>query len=749
MKFKIKCICGLCIRGNISVVSDVIEFVYCGEHSKFTIYPQHSELVLLKLDTYSTLQISFEVFFSVLSSNIVTNVVSEDMTTGHFQSNASAKTETILLLLNSTIYTVHVQVNKYQILFTQSKQSTMETCIKIFDGPGLHSDIISQKLSSSEGQYFSCKSFQAIIQLFLSTFCDSEIQYGPAAKHIMKEHVVQSTYFNFPSENCPMTNHLFCVIKIMKASNLLHQHFKLNVLHLSFSKHSLSGCRFAGLSVYKSSTEGFQTWNSLCKIPFLYGTNYRSMYSNTSSLLLVIYSYTEYANISGILEVTTTRCCSISVDICAFTHFCLVEEFYNEDHCHLFLNYINSLSEVKFEIDKTVKNPMLFSVQPILTYNVPEGKCIILQAGAVLCDCFESLLLNAWTIDCDHAYLKARETHTLKQFNYTVVGCVDKFSSRMSIDRFFFKTKSSSLNHLGPKVSVPCFHTNFENITHYFHLDIKLTKSAHSWLDLTVTSLNYSQIDIKLLNGMSSVVFKYFVKRESTLHIEVKSGAECNDSVLGSSLTPASSEVSGSREVAEVDEWFRLKIKWKTTFSLFCINTTFFVSVPGKYRNIKLITNNTIQNKFTLKIHTLETDIPVAWQCSEKCSKLNLVKICSTSGIHWYNKREIPFTEGTYLFHLRYVQEQRVHYNKTLFQSWHSMAKFCLSVPGHLPEFVSQQILLEFLTLLKLNPAFENPIFGSLYIGLKVSMSLNEKSTAILSKPPIEFFSVLFITINW
>lgn len=728
LQFKIKCVHGLCTRGNISVVSDSMEFLYCGEHSKFAIYPQYSPLISLILDSYSTLKIVFQAYFSILPSRVVSNIISLNMSIGNIHKYIFANVESILLLKHSTLYTVHVQVNKYQILNIESMIYTTECHVQIFDGPGTDSDQISQQLSKNRKQRFSCKSFQAVIQYFTSRLFYNETSYFATATNIFKVNIEQSKYLFFPSDNCLLRNHMFCVFQITVDKHYPHKHLNISFLHLSHGKNSISGCKFAGLATYKPVNDSFAALHTLCKVPYLHGTHQRNLYSNTRSLLLVIYSYPEYANISGVLQMTTTACTSINVDICAFAHFCLFySKFYHADQCQYFFNHINSLSGVKFQIDRSESYTIHSTAKTVLTYSL-EGKCIILQARAIVYDRIKHHILDTWTVHCEHVYLKARETSEPKYFNYRMTGCVDTVSSRISKDRLLFKSGSSNPKQLRPSQAVPCFDKVFRGIMNYFHIALRLTKSAHSWLDLVVTSSTYSEINMKVPNGMSSVDVKLGIKMESTLQIQVTSRTKCKQSVPECCSNFAGLEVSGSRK-GDIELMTKLQTEWKTHFCLYCTDTTLFISVPGKYRNLLFKVNNTVKNVFALKLKTIDSRIPTSWECSYHCSKRNLVSRMTPIGIYHYDERISRFSEGAYLFLLRNVRHASLHqaqhgvftHEGKLFQSWNTASNVCLSLLGHLPEFKSQKILVEFLTLLKLNPAFENPVFASLYIGLKVS----------------------------
>ncbi len=340
LQIKIKCIHGLCTRGNISIISNTMEFPYCGEHSNFAIYPQYSQLISLKLDTYSTLQIIFDAIFSVLSSNGVSNVVGSNMTISHIYTDAFANFDNILFLFNVALYTIHVQVHKYQILNIQSNKYSAKGQVQIFDGPGLDSAQILQKLSNSKIQTFSCKTFQAVIQFFTSASFHNEIKFYASAASILEVNVTKGKSFKIQSGYSSRRNYTFAVVRITVNGSLFTRYLNISILHLSYGKHSTSGCKFAGVTLYKPGSDFYILWYALCKMLFVDTTKHRSLCSNTKSLLLGIYSYAEYGHISGT---------SIDVDICVFSHFCLFNgENYHTDQCHSFLSHINSLSYVTF-----------------------------------------------------------------------------------------------------------------------------------------------------------------------------------------------------------------------------------------------------------------------------------------------------------------------------------------------------------------------------------------------------------------
>ncbi len=380
---------------------------------------------------------------------------------------------------------------------------------------------------------------------------------------------------------------------------------------------------------------------------------------------------------------------------------------------------------------------------PLLSYDILQGECIILRAGALLYKSFEHVILNTWTVYCDHAYWKAKEIYKQKFNSYRVVGCVDRVSSRVSQDRFLLKKDDFDTKQFSPSNLSSCFDERFDSLTGYFHIAIRLTKSAHSWLDMIVTSSNDNITSSKdtdrtqpkgagwyeIPNGSSFAHVKTNIKAERALTIEVMSKAPCNQSISGSGATPSCLTVVSSK-TGHIG-FTSLQVEWKARFSLFCINTTFFVSMPGKYNDFRINTRHTSGKLIQIKVQAIHLNRPTSWQCSEDCSKKNMVPVTTPSGLFDFNKRISHFSGGTYIFFLRDVSLAtlndvdlgRVMHKEQLFQSWKSTADVCSSIHGNLPEFVSQQVLVEFLDLLKMNPAFEYPVFGALYIGLKVTIT--------------------------
>ncbi len=96
------------------MVSRMMTFSYCGEKSKFSIFPEHSNLTSLCLSTYRALQIVFQVLFTVMSDRVISSKAPTNFASCvNEETNLQIQSMSYIFALHKAIYTVHIHVKKF------------------------------------------------------------------------------------------------------------------------------------------------------------------------------------------------------------------------------------------------------------------------------------------------------------------------------------------------------------------------------------------------------------------------------------------------------------------------------------------------------------------------------------------------------------------------------------------------------------------------------------------------------------
>ena len=109
-------------------------------------------------------------------------------------------------------------------------------------------------------------------------------------------------------------------IRMIKMETEAQLSFKISIYQVKYTGIKYSSCGYAGITLYDINRNGtFQKISTVC-----YSNEqeykYRNMYSQNSLMLLVLYSYKSYSNISLNLSVSTSECKATTINICELKH---------------------------------------------------------------------------------------------------------------------------------------------------------------------------------------------------------------------------------------------------------------------------------------------------------------------------------------------------------------------------------------------------------------------------------------------
>ncbi len=313
-------------------------------YSKFTLFSDGFFIEIKNVPRSRSILISSSTYQVIDSDAVVSLKYTEPRLTVQTTSN---DTRIILPRLKILLTLVHVKVPQ----FCRVKMTLVNTGHinhSVFDGPGILSQVLSPAFVTETQFYFLGSSFQLSVFLCLSHKSDHNTRKGQKGQNLQYKaiypklisHVFVNSTLSINDENknmCWREKH--CVVKLFASPG--------KIFNFTFHNFSLHGtrednlCNYAGISLYKDKYRKAEAlMNTLC-VKQYFGSSFsysklcsadlkpeldhfdnfrvfeyqypdsldkRTVYSESSSAVLVKYFFPEYSTMSVRVTVTTSRC---------------------------------------------------------------------------------------------------------------------------------------------------------------------------------------------------------------------------------------------------------------------------------------------------------------------------------------------------------------------------------------------------------------------------------------------------------
>ena len=304
-----------CVFGNMIInsaaINDRFQIKYCGVHSAMSIFPPHSN-VTLNIITINATKMSTIFSHSIMDSNNLITIPSLK----HDLTNINKWT---LYFLKSHIYLQKfiIRVKTYQYLLIGVIMCN-NCSVNIHDGPDFLSPslkpfvIHGNKTEYHHNYYqlYSTSSFQCV--LFSSDVRINNDTFKYSSSNVDEDNTLHInplknlSHFKFPNNQfCSHRN--ICII-LLETDPLLR--FNVTIRSMSNSNQGDTLCSYAGLSMHDIINQNYIDISTTCK------PSKRNIYSNTSRMLLVFYSFLRYGLFDVELEFSITMCKVAKVNIC-------------------------------------------------------------------------------------------------------------------------------------------------------------------------------------------------------------------------------------------------------------------------------------------------------------------------------------------------------------------------------------------------------------------------------------------------
>ena len=128
-------------------------------------------------------------------------------------------------------------------------------------------------------------------------------------------------------------------------------------------------CKYRGIVAGEYLDNRYKERTTICQRHDGQIEQSRSLYSSNSSLVLVLYWYNRYHNITVSLSLSLTRCKPINIDLCRYDILCLKHDG-NMDSCKKYINSTMKWSNIKL---------FQYEAEPFLSFNSQDNECSIVQ----------------------------------------------------------------------------------------------------------------------------------------------------------------------------------------------------------------------------------------------------------------------------------------------------------------------------------------------------------------------------------
>ena len=251
----------------------------------------------------------------------------------------------------------------------------------------------------------------------------------------------------------------------------------------------------------------------------------RSLYSSNSSLVLVLYWYNRYHNITVSLSLSLTRCKPINIDLCRYDILCLKHDE-NMDSCKKYINSTMKWSNIKL---------FQYEAEPFLSFNLQDNECSIVQFSSQYIKLPKSVKDHYVFSECHTNFLIEGQSYFTqeKQIQFIIKGNFGKHS-RMQNDSIQLLGQPDNLQIYSPKLNYRYEKRYEKNIfssyyifaqvntpTYFNEFKIKmfLTLQSKSWIDIIVKQNKLNETGVSKV-GLEKYTSETFHPKEKHLMLK-------------------------------------------------------------------------------------------------------------------------------------------------------------------------------------------------------------------------------------
>ena len=334
-------------------------FTFCGHHSLFNLYPYFKK-VFMRFKTWMNLLYVLNFSYSVIDPYIVHNI--PKLNFSGILSNLIYKTGH-----GTLIASFFIQVKKITYIVCHFTQTLVSNYV-VYDGPGFSANSIA--VSNTEiSQIVSSSTFQCIIQLITYSSTLQHVDTFMYTSKVLDKDIdvnltsQTSMLLQLPNIAC---FDCLCVVHINTETD--HQ------INVTLHKINSVGvynptCKYGGIVAGEYVDNKYKESTTVCQNHEGQIEESRSLYSLNSSLVLVLYWYNKYYNITVSLSLSLMRCKPVNIDVCRYNILCL--DYYSTmKRCTKYNNTVTKGSNIKL---------FPYSNEPFISLKLQDNECFVVQ----------------------------------------------------------------------------------------------------------------------------------------------------------------------------------------------------------------------------------------------------------------------------------------------------------------------------------------------------------------------------------
>ena len=739
-------------------------FIYCGQYSTFTIYPNFNRLNITKT-VLVFVYYSISAFFTVMDKNSVVSLWNNT----YF--STKVKSQSVLLIRKESIlFTYFLQVRKsYFITVTISQQLNLMHWL-LYDGPLFQSRIMIETTRRT----VKLSSFRCLLQ-FLVNERESSLEFNYSSIRIpvnSNVYIDGNCHISVPLPNaeCNINNNLCALNVFAKYGNQVN----VSVIKMTYKGIASVTCKYAGLvATQHLGVKDYKETITLCESHNGNFSQSRHFFSYDSSMIIVLYWYGNEDVIDATISLSITKCKPVEICPCTYYYLCMIER---EDYttCNTYLKKQMEFSNVNLEIGIV---QMSYWKDREFHFSVNENDCFVMQ---ILRNTSRLFFMGESNCRIDIAPKSISVTngelyyHLLGSFNHSpVVGsrcfmesciwfrgtadkfCVDKMDGRrncnIGANQFrgskFHSICSTPQSQMGKDTHF-VFYSKSRTPTYFNVFSILLFSHVHAngWMDITV--FRHSKILTENSLGTKYVSETVRVKSEGSFFREATKSSGLPNQIIMLKFDPKKAiQLRGLGYV--IGAYIKITfprhtvLKWNSTSMQCRSGGIYFISVPGKATDVHIFKSKVrinksglhefhikrILNNMSISIsHVHDNYNKYSYLTNQNMSNCDNILTASLHGFRCFNI-SIPAQCNFHyiLFEKRMTYDyrssrQREYPSDRHLSSWEQASELCRNAGAYLPSFTNREDLEEWLAWLKLSK--DIPPIEAVFIGLRFNGSV-------------------------
>ena len=246
------------------------------------------------------------------------------------------------------VYFYFIQVKTTCQIILKFCHHCISKCV-VFDGPGFASYILKERyVDEKMKNVYTTSTFKCLVQIRAenkSTNIDINLHFMSKQLLLYQFHIKkdQTKILSLPTNIC---NNGLCAISVIAPFKF---HINANI-YTYYQGIETVNCKYGGLAMLHESQNLISEIICFCQFHNGNISRSRSIFSRNSTLILVLYWYEYYSNISIKMIVSMTECKPLHLDICELHTLCAkrsITKRHDPSECLAYLNPILKDSNIK------------------------------------------------------------------------------------------------------------------------------------------------------------------------------------------------------------------------------------------------------------------------------------------------------------------------------------------------------------------------------------------------------------------